>query len=277
MRAAALRRAPSVASNVFLAFVVLAFLAPMMWMFTAAFNPTAQLSFEVPTDPSLDNFRAVATVDGLFRPLWNSLVVSVIASSITVAAACACAYPLSRYRLRFGRPFLYVILIASGLPVISLMIPTFRLFARYSLTNSVLATAVFMAATTLPFSIWLAKNFVDAVPFDIEEAARIDGASTWQTITRVVVPLIKPGMIVIFIFTFIANWGNFFVPFILFSDPSKHTASVAIYNYFNSLGGVYFGRVGAFALMYSAPAVLMFAIISKTLGRSLSFAGGVKG
>ena len=277
MSALAPRRVTSAASNAFLAFVVLTFIAPMLWMVTAAFDPTAQLSFEIPTDPSLDNFRAVATIDGLFRPLFNSLVLSLMASSITAVAACACAYPLSRYRLRFGRAFLYVILIASGLPVISLMIPTFRLFARYHLTNNLFATAVFMAATTLPFSIWLAKNSVDAVPIEIEEAARIDGATTWQTMTRVVVPLIRPGIIVILIFTFIANWGNFFVPFILFNDPSKHTASVAIYNYFNSFGGVYFGRVGAFALMYSAPAVLMFVVISKTLGKSLSFTGGVKG
>jgi len=263
--------------NLVLSAVVFAWLAPMAWMFTAAFNPTAQLSFDVPTPPSLDNFASVATVDQLFRPLMNSTIISVLASLITVATACLCAYPLSRYTLRFGRLFMYLILIGSGLPIIALMIPTYRLFARYQLTDSYLSTSLFLAATSLPFAIWLAKNFIDGVPLELEEAARIDGATQWQTITRIVMPLIRPGITVIFIFSFIANWGNFFVPFILFSDPAKQTASVAIYNYFNSLGGVYFGRVAAFALLYSAPAVILFTIISRTLGRSLSFAGGVKG
>ena len=115
------------------------------------------------------------------------------------------------------------------------------------------------------------------MPTELEEAARIDGANTWQTITRVVVPLIRPGIVVIFIFTFVANWGNFFVPYILFTDPAKQTASVTIYSFFNSLGGVYFGRVAAFAILYSTPAILLYTVISRTLGRSFRFAGGVKG
>lgn len=269
-------RAAAVCANLALTAIALAFLGPMLWMFTSAFNPTAQLAFEVPRNPSLDNFRSVATWEQLFRPLLNSMVLSVTASVVTVITACLCAYPLSRYKLRYGRAFLYSILLASGLPVIALMIPTYRMFTKLQLTDQTLSTALFLAGTSLPFAIWLAKNFIDGVPADLEEAARIDGATTWQTMTRVVLPLIRPGMIVLFIFTFIGNWGNFFVPFILFNDPTKQTASVTIYNYFNSQGGVYFGRVAAFAIMYSMPAVLLYTLISRTLGRSFSFAGAVK-
>ncbi len=269
-------RAAAVCANLALTAIALAFLGPMLWMFTSAFNPTAQLAFEVPKSPSLDNFRSVATWEQLFRPLLNSMVLSVTASVVTVITACLCAYPLSRYKLRYGRVFLYSILLASGLPVIALMIPTYRMFTKLHLTDQTFSTALFLAGTSLPFAIWLAKNFIDGVPADLEEAARIDGATTWQTMTRVVLPLIRPGMIVLFIFTFIGNWGNFFVPFILFNDPTKQTASVTIYNYFNSQGGVYFGRVAAFAIMYSMPAVLLYTLISRTLGRSFSFAGAVK-
>lgn len=265
------------AANLALAVIVVAFLGPMMWMLVAAFNPTAQLSFDLPKSPTLDNFRAVATWEVLYRPLLNSLVLSLSASTVTVVAACSCAYPLSRLKLRFGQMFLYLILVGSGLPVIALIIPTYRLFTKLHLTNNTAATALFLAATSLPFAIWLAKSSIDAVPVELEEAARIDGASTWQIITRVVVPLIRPGIMVIFIFTFVANWGNFFVPFILFNDPAKQTASVTIYTFFNSLGGVYFGRVAAFAILYSAPAIVLYFAISRTLGRSFRFAGGVKG
>jgi multiple sugar transport system permease protein len=277
MIASSRSRAAGIAANVALTTIAMAFLGPMLWMFVSAFNPTAQLGFELPTEPSLENFSSVATWDVLFRPLINSTVLSVLASAVTVGAACFCAYPLSRLPLRFGRVFLYAILISSGLPVIALIIPIYRVFTQLHLTNNTLATALFLAATSLPFSIWLAKNSIDAVPYELEEAARIDGATTWQTITRIVIPLIRPGVLVIFIFTFVANWGNFFVPFILFTDAAKQTASVTIYSFFNSLGGVYFGRVAAFAILYSAPALILYALISRTIGRSFSFAGGVKG
>jgi multiple sugar transport system permease protein len=269
-------QAARIGANIALTAIVLAFLGPMLWMFVAAFNPTAQLAFELPKHPGLANFRSVATWDQLYRPLLNSMILSVTASTVTVFAACLCAYPLSRYRLRFGSVFLYMVLMSSGLPVIALMIPTYRLFTKLHFTNNTLTTALFLAGTSLPFAVWLAKNFIDGVPISLEEAARTDGATTWQTMRNIVFPLIRPGMIVLFIFTFIGNWGNFFVPFILFNDPNKQTASVAIYNYFNSLGGVYFGRVAAFAILYSAPAVVLYALISRTLGRSFSFAGASK-
>jgi multiple sugar transport system permease protein len=265
-----------ISANLILTVIGLAFIGPMMWMFAAAFNPTAQLAFEIPRNPSLANFKSVATWEQLFRPLLNSMVLSVVASLITVVTASLCAYPLSRYRLRFGKLFLYAILLSSGLPIISLMIPVYRLFTKLHFTDNAVATATFMAGTSLPLAIWLAKNFIDGVPISLEEASRTDGANTWQTMTLIVFPLVRPGMIVLFIFSFIGNWGNFFVPFILFSQPSKQTASVTIYNYFNSLGGVYFGRVAAFAILYSAPAVILYTFISKSLGRSLSFAGAVK-
>jgi len=270
-------RVAEVTANLALTAIALAFLGPMLWMLVAAFNPTAQLGFEIPDDPSFENFGSVARWDVLVRPLINSAVLSVSASVVTVTAACFCSYPLSRLKLRFGRLFLYVILVSSGLPMIALIIPTYRMFTKLHLTDHTPATALFLAATSLPFAIWLAKNFIDGVPLELEEAARIDGASTWQTITKIVIPLIRPGIVVIFIFTFVANWGNFFVPFILFTDPAKQTASVTIYTFFNSLGGVYFGRVAAFAILYSTPAIVLYTLISRTLGRSLSFAGGVKG
>lgn len=265
-----------ISANLALTMIVMAFIAPMLWMFSASLNPTATLAFDVPDNPGLDNFRQLGSWDQVIRPLLNSLFLAVVASSITVAVACLCAYPLSRYKLRFGTLFLYLILLSSGLPVIALMIPTYRGFSEFGFIDSVPMVTLYLAATSLPFAIWLAKNFIDGVPMALEEAARMDGATTWQVITRVLVPLIRPGMIVLFIFCFVGNWGNFFVPFVLLLSPEYQTASQSIYNYFNNFGGVYYGRVAAFAIVYSAPAVLMYALISRTVGRSLSFAGAVK-
>ena len=108
-----------VSANLALTCIVLAFLAPMMWMFSAAFNPTATMSFQWSTKAGLENFRNLGSIR---RPLINSMVLSLSSAIVTVVAACLCAYPLSRYRLRFGKVFLYVILISSGLPIIALMI-----------------------------------------------------------------------------------------------------------------------------------------------------------
>lgn len=277
MNRSATRLTPAaVAAGGALTVLALLFLSPSLWLVVAAFDPDATLDFAVPGSPSLANFREIASWESLGRPLLNSLGISVLSSTITAVCAFLAGYPLSRYRLRYGRAFLYLILIGSGLPVIALMVPIYTVLANNNLIDSQVVTAVFLATTGLPFSIWLAKNFIDAVPKSVEEAAVCDGASTWQIMTRIVLPLVRPGLAVIVIFTFIGNWGNFFVPFLLLLSPEKQTASVSLYNFFTSFGGIFFGQLAAYSLLYSLPAMVLYSIISRTIGRSFAFAGAVK-
>ena len=253
------------------------FLAPFLWLVLASVNPSANLSVSVPHSASAGNFDAIMTSAETLRPLLNSLLLSGAAALLTMIAATLAAYPLSRYSLRFKKPFMYSILFATGLPVVALMVPVYGLFVQLHLLDSLPGTILFLTATSLPIAIWLTKNFMDGVPLELEEAAWVDGASALRALRSVVLPLMLPGMSVVAIFTFIMAWGNFFVPFILLLSPSKQPAAVSIFQFFTEYGAVAYGQLAAYSILYSAPVIVLYVFMSRKLGGAFSFGGAVKG
>jgi multiple sugar transport system permease protein len=260
-----------------LCIIGLLFLAPLLWLILASINGNATLSVSTPHPFTLGNFRQVLTGSTTLQPLLNGLILSGGAGIVTMIAATLAAYPLSRYQMRFKRPFLYIILFATGLPITAIMVPVYGVFVQLNLLDSLTATALFLAATTLPFAIWLMKNFMDGVPIDLEEAAWTDGASSMQALRRIVVPLILPGASVVGIFTFILTWGNFFVPFILLTSQNKMPASVTIYQFFSQYGEVAYGPLAAYSIIFTAPVVVLYVIVQRTLGGAFNLAGATKG
>jgi multiple sugar transport system permease protein len=270
------RRSVSAVVHLVLAVVALAFVAPLLWLVTAAFEVDAPLSARLPTGVTLDNFGQVLSWELSVRPLWNGLLMCGGAALLSVVAAVLCAYPLSRYQLRFRRPFLYVVLFASGLPMTAVMVPVYSMFVQLELIDSMFGTMLFLAATSLPIAIWMTKNFMDGVPVSLEEAAWVDGASAMQALRSIVLPLIRPGMGVVGVFTFITAWGNFFVPFILLLDPAKQPASVGVFTFFGQGGLIAYGQLAAYSIVYTAPVVVLYLIVARTLGGAFSLAGAIK-
>lgn len=270
------RRSSTTIVYLVLTAVGLFFLAPFLWLFLAAVDPAASLRVEVPTQPTLRNFEQVLSGQTL-QGLLNGIVLAGGAAAVAMVVATLAAYPLSRFTLRFRRPFLYTILFATGLPITAIMVPVYSLFVRLNLIDSIPGTTLFLTATSLPFAIWLMKNFMDGVPISLEEAAWVDGASGLKALWRVVLPLMLPGTLVVGIFTFILAWGNFFVPFILLLSPDKQPAAVTIYQFFSQYGQVSYGPLAAYSILYSAPVVALYALVQRTLGGAFSLAGATKG
>jgi multiple sugar transport system permease protein len=264
-------------SNTVLVIVAICFAVPLLWLVLASFDPAATLSVKVPTHFTLENFQKVLTPSISFVPLLNSLILSGGCAVVTVVCAILAAYPLSRYRLRVNKPFLYGILFGTCLPITAMMVPVYSLFVSLNLIDNVYGTIFFLAATSLPMAIWMAKNFMDSVPVQLEEAAWTDGASMLTTLWRIVVPLMRPGIAVVFIFVFIQAWGNFFVPFILLLSPEKQPAAVSIFNFFGQYGSVAYGQLAAFSLVYSVPVIALYVLVSRGLGGANALAGGIKG
>jgi multiple sugar transport system permease protein len=115
------------------------------------------------------------------------------------------------------------------------------------------------------------------VPISLEEASWVDGATPMRALRHIVVPLIAPGMSVVLIFTFIQAWGNFFVPFILLQSPEKLPASVTVFTFFGQYGGVAYGQLAAYSVLYSTPVVVLYLIVSRAMGGAFRFAGAAKG
>ncbi|WOF23128.1 carbohydrate ABC transporter permease [Microbacterium betulae] len=266
-----------ITANLVLALIGVAFLLPMVWLLLASFDRSATLSVGLPSEWTLENFTAVMTWDLAFRPLLNSLILAGGCAVITVVVSVLAAYPLSRYRLRINPPFLYGVLFGTCLPITAMMVPVYMLFVWFDLIDSIAGTVLFLAATSLPMAIWMTKNFMDSVPISLEEAAWVDGASMMTTLVRVVMPLMRSGIGVVFIFVFMQAWGNFFVPFVLLLSPDRQPAAVSIFSFFGQYGAVAYGQLAAFSLLYSLPVLALYVLVTRLSGGSFALAGAVKG
>ena len=176
----------------------------------------------------------------------------------------------------FKRPFMLVILFASGLPVSMLVVPVYQMYVYLGWLDSLYTTALFLAASSLPFAIWLMKNFIDAVPVELEHAAAIDGASTFRILREVVLPLTVPGIAVTAIYTFINAWGAFIIPFVLTYSPDNQPGPVEIYNFMGSHGLFKFGDLAVFSLLFSVPVIVLYLFMSRYFSGAFNFGGAVK-
>lgn len=260
-----------------LIFVALAFALPLAWVVLSSLDSDANLKVKWPSHATLDNFDAVLKPDITFTPLLNSLILCGGATILTVACAALAAYPLSRYRSRLNNPFLTTVLFATCLPITAIMVPVYALFVQVNLIDTMAGTIYFFTASQLPFAIWLMKNFMDGVPKELEEAAWTDGASTFQSLLRIVLPLMGPGVAVVTVFSFTMMWGNFFVPFMLLLSPDQMPASVSINDFFGNRGTVVYGQLAAFSIIYSTPVILLYVLVSRRFGGGFALGGAVKG
>ncbi|MEU5343911.1 MULTISPECIES: carbohydrate ABC transporter permease [unclassified Streptomyces] len=265
------------AADAGLLFVAAAFVLPLAWVLLSSVDPKADLLVKVPDGVTLDNFDAVLKPDITFTPMLNSLILCGGATLLTVVCAALAAYPLSRFRSRLNRPFLLTIIFATSLPITAIMVPVYALFVQVDLIDTMQGTIFFFAASQLPFAIWLMKNFMDGVPKELEEAAWTDGASSFQSLLRIVLPLMGPGVAVVTVFSFVMMWGNFFVPFMLLLTPDQMPASVSINDFFGNRGTVVYGQLAAFSIIYSTPVVLLYVLVARRLGGGFALGGAVKG
>lgn len=257
--------------------VAAAFMLPLAWVLLSSVDPDANLRVKVPDGVTLSHFDAVLTPEITFTPLLNSLLLCGGGTLLTVVCAALAAYPLSRFRSRLNRPFLLTILFATSLPITAIMVPVYALFVQVNLIDTLQGTIFFFAASQLPFAIWLMKNFMDGVPKELEEAAWTDGASPFQSLLRIVLPLMGPGVAVVTVFSFVMMWGNFFVPFMLLLTPDQMPAAVSINEFFGNRGMVAYGQLAAFSVIYSTPVILLYVLVARRLGGGFALGGAVKG
>ena len=214
---------------------------------------------------------------GAGAAIGNSLYLAGVSTVIATAVSTMAGFMLARRKIRFKGAFLVLILFLTGLPVTLLLIPTYQIFVSLSWLNSKFYTSLVLASMSVPFSIWLLKNFIGQVPGEFEEAAAIEGASEISILFRIVIPLIIPGILVSAILTFINSWGAFLIPLVLDANPSDTPGAVGIYQFMSANGQVQFGQLAAYSVLFSVPVIILYLISSRWLSGGFSFAGGVKG
>jgi N,N'-diacetylchitobiose transport system permease protein len=264
--------------------VALVTLFPIFWMISTAFKPATEIYSltprPLPAHPTWSNFANVINGSVIGMPYWtflrNSLVVTLSAVVVSSTMALLAAVAVARFRFRFRTTYLILLLIVQMLPQQALVIALFLDFRAANLLDSLVGLTLLYIAFSLPVTIWMLRNFVAAVPRELEEAAAIDGAGPFRVFFRVLLPLVAPGLVTTSVFAFIFAWNEFvFALTFLGTDTAKFTLPIYV-TYFFSKGSVDWGAIMAASVLFTLPVMIFFLIVQRRLRAGL-LAGAVKG
>ena len=260
--------------------VALAFvLFPFYWMLNTSLKPPSEVFASPPTffssHWSLDAYAAVFSTRPVGRYFVNSLIVAAGATLLSVTLAALAAYGLTRFFPRGATPFVMFLLFTKMLPETLLIIPYFQLMSDLNLLNTYLALILAYSSFALPFSVWMLIGFFRSIPRDIDEAAMIDGASYLQAFWRVVLPLARPGLVAVALFTFLIAWNSYVWALVLTTDSSMYVLSVGIANMVGEYR-VQWNELMAAAVIAAVPVMVLYSLLERHLVNAIT-AGAVKG
>jgi multiple sugar transport system permease protein len=248
-----------------LGIILLVLLFPFYWMALTSIKPDEQLIDMERVNPFWTASPTLKHIEKLLfethypRWLWNTMYVATAATVLSMIASVFAAYAIVRLRFRGAQTAGLLIFLAYLVPPSILFIPLASVIYQYGLFDSPVALILVYPTILIPFSTWLLMGYFKTIPFELEECALIDGASRWQILTRIVVPLAVPGLISAFIFSFTLCWNEFIYALTLLSSTPNKTVPVAIVNEFVD-GDIYrWGSLMAGALAGSLPLVILYA------------------
>lgn len=273
------RRVRWISTTIALVFSLI-WIFPVYWMVNTAFKPRSEVMTTtplfLPQHPTFENFVVAVTQTGFLRNLGNSVIVVAAAVILSIGLGILAAAALSRFRFTGRRTILIVILIIQMLPASALLIPQFLIFNSMGLLGTYVGLTLAYVASTLPFSIWVMRGFFVAIPKELEEAASLDGATTWQTLTKILFPLVAPGVISTSVFAFIAAWNDYLIAYTFMKDQAMYTLPIWLATFSTPTNGTDFGGQMAASVLFALPVVIFFMIIQRNLVSGMS-AGAVKG
>ena len=269
--------------RVFLLFLLIFTVLPMLWMvLTSLKSQFAAMQYPPqwwPKEPTLENYAKLLDPSNsagqeFLQYFWNSLYVALATTILGVAVAIPAAYAFSRFRFP-GRNFLFFsVLVRNMFPAVVFLMPLFLLMRWLGLVGSHYSLILTYLTFGLPLSIWLLKGFYDNIPIQLEQAARIDGATRFQAFVLIVMPLSSPGIIATAIFSFIGAWNEYIYATVFLTNRAALTLPVGIQYYFTEFATDWPGLMAATFLM-SVPVVVLFLVLQKYFVRALT-EGAVK-
>jgi N,N'-diacetylchitobiose transport system permease protein len=248
--------------------------------FTASTEIYSLTPHPIPLHPTLSNFRAVLDGKVIGVPYWtflrNSLLVTLSAVILSSLIAMLAAIAVARFRFRLRTTYLIMLLIVQMLPQQALVIALFLNYRSWNLLDNLIGLILVYTAFALPVTIWMLRNFVAAVPRELEEAAAIDGAGPIRVFWKVLLPLVAPGLVATSVFAFIFAYNEFvFALTFLLTDVQKFTLPLYV-GYFYGRNGANWGPIMASSTLFTIPVMVFFLIVQRRMVTGL-VAGAVKG
>jgi len=258
------------------------FVAPIAWSALVSFKPSAEAA-RPPLPPwpvegfSTQSYQNLAHYGvGVWTYAGNSLVVSAATVVATVIVSLLAGYGFSRFQFPLKNALFVLIISTVMIPFQSILTPLFLILTRLGLQNTLPGIVLIYVTLQMPFSIFMMRNAFDAVPKEIEDAARVDGASVLLVLRRIMLPLVLPGVATVAIFAFLASWNEFLAALILLTDQKKYTLPVMMAAVRSGqFGTIDWGAVQSGVMLMMAPCLVLFLLLQRYYIRGLT-AGAVK-
>ncbi|MRH41601.1 ABC transporter permease subunit [Aquibacillus halophilus] len=270
-----------VQSTSYLFLLLLLFLAlfPAVWMFITSIKPPEEV-FTLPPkltvdNPTLVNYGRVIFDSNIPRSFFNSLVVTVLTTFFTLLFAMLAGYGFSRFVFRGSNTISTGLLFGQMMPGVVLIMPLYMMFGKLHLIDTYGALILANMAITIPLGVIMLRTFFDTVPRELEEAAKIDGCSNLGALFRIVLPISKPGIVAVSVYTFLHTWEEFLFALILSNSSSVKTLPIAV-NEFSSEFVIDWGGMMSASVVISVPVLLIFILCHKSFVKGLSD-GSIKG
>lgn len=269
-----------VISTILLVLIMGFLILPFYWMISTAFKDNSVI-FRLPPEwfpksPTLENFTKLFSEDYFITYYKNSIIVSFGATLISMVSAMFAGYAFSRFKFRFKNKILLLILSTQMFPVISLLIALYGMYSRYQLLNTRLGLIIATTTASLPFCIIMIKGFFDEIPMALEEAGKIDGASRFGILFRIIFPLSKPGFLAVGIYTFLLAWDDLLYSLTLVTKDEIRTLPTGIsIRYLGELSYDW-SSVMTVSVVATVPILILFLFLQKYMIAGLT-AGAVKG
>jgi N,N'-diacetylchitobiose transport system permease protein len=260
--------------------IFLACAFPVYWMVNTSLLPRREINAPDPTwlpfGGSLDSYRRVLSGGRFFDALWMSLGVTVATVAISLAFAFLAALAVTRFRFPGRKGFIVTLLLIQMIPVEGLFISQYKMLEGLHLLNTIAGLTLVYVANVLPFTVWTLRGFVAGVPYELEEAAMIDGCSRFKAFLKVTFPLLAPGLVATGVFGFIQAWNEFTLAVVVMTREDKKTLPVWQAGFLDVNRGIDWGGVMAGSTLIAVPVIVFFLLIQGRMVSGLT-SGAVKG
>ena len=260
-----------------LVFLSAVFLMPIVWVIFSSFKPAGELFTWPPTllgrNPSLDNYTQAFAAGDFGRWFLNTVVVSVLATVLTVIVNIMAGYVFAKYEFKGKKLLFGMVMVTLMIPLEVIMIPIFKVIVSTHMYNNL--WGLIIPAVASPTAVFLVKQYYEPIPDALMEAARIDGASERQILMRIMLPLAKPIISVLCIFSFMWRWNDYLWPKLVINSKTKYTLQLALAN-FSGEYSVDWSSLLAMSVISMIPVLVVFLTLQKYIIGGMT-AGGVKG